>query len=227
MTEFPNRHADLWRRVCAVVDKDTDIAHDREHVRRVYQWCVHLARQEELCPDLAGAAALVHDVVNVPKESEKRAQGSTLSAIAGADLLKASGYTMVEIAEVVEAVRTCSWSRGLAPSSRLGAVLQDADRLDAIGAIGVARNLMCAQSMASRGTNNRLYVPEDPLGTSGRPLDDRQNAVDHYAVKLLRLAEGMHTSTAREEAQRRHAFMLMFLESLGRDVCSPSPSSTP
>jgi len=212
------RHDALLALIRPGLEAETDLAHDLDHVLRVYRWAVRLAAEAGADPDLAGAAALVHDLVNVPKESDLRSMGSTLSAAAGAAVLPRAGYADEEVEAVVEAVRTCSWSRGLPPSSPLGAVLQDADRLDAIGAIGIARNFACAQAMASRGTAGRFYHPSDPLGKTERVLDDRRNAADHYAIKLLRLAETMHTPTARAEGAQRHAFLQAFLVQLGVEV---------
>jgi uncharacterized protein len=223
--ELSPRQQRLWPHVTAALDGHTDLAHDAEHVLRVFRWAVHLARAEGVDTDLAGAAALVHDLVNVPKESPGRASGSQRSADASAAILPLAGYTAAESSAIIEAVRTCSWSRGLAPTSALGAVLQDADRLDAIGAIGVARNLMCAQGMASRGTGGQLYHPDDPLAEGDRAPDDIRYAIDHYTVKLLTLADGMHTPAARQEAARRHRFMLTFLEQLCREVRRPGPAA--
>ena len=221
--ELSLRQQRLWSHVSASLDGQTDVAHDADHVMRVFRWAVHLARLEDADAELAGAAALVHDLVGIPNESPARATGSQRSADASAAILPLAGYTEPEISAIIEAVRTCSWSRGLAPTSSLGAVLQDADRLDAIGAIGVARNLMCAQGMASRGSGGSLYHPEDPLADSGRDLDDIRYAIDHYAIKLLKLADGMHTDAARREARRRHGFMLTFLEQLGSELRRPGP----
>ena len=218
MTHTHPRHKALLALIQPGLEAETDLAHDLDHVLRVYRWAVRLAAEAGADPDLAGAAALVHDLVNVPKESPQRAMGSTLSAAAGAEVLPRAGYSEAEVTAVVEAVRTCSWSRGRPPSSALGAVLQDADRLDAIGAIGIARNFACAQAMSSRGVAGRFYHPEDPLGQTDRALDDRRNAADHYAIKLLRLAQTMHTPTAKAEANRRHAFLKTFLAQLSAEV---------
>ncbi|MFZ5787077.1 MAG: phosphohydrolase, partial [Acidobacteriota bacterium] len=100
------------------------------------------------------------------------------------------------------------------------AVLQDADRLDAIGALGVARSFATAGAMAARGVPLRLYDPGDPLGRE-RPLDDRRNALDHFRVKLLGLAAGMHTEPARREAAARHRLMEAFLEAFDREASGP------
>jgi uncharacterized protein len=213
---FP-RHAALLPRVTAR-QSTQDLAHDMAHVMRVYAWALRLAPGAGEDPDLAGAAALVHDLANVPKESAQRAAASGMSADQAGELLRAAGYDDDDVTAITEAVRTCSWSRGDRPGSRLGEVLQDADRLDAMGAVGVARTLTTAQAMVTRGVPLRLYDPDDPVARTGRPVDDKVNALDHFFVKLLKLADGMHLPEARAEAARRHATMLAFLREVGREV---------
>jgi len=132
-------------------------------------------------------------------------------------VLAEAGYSAPEVAQIADAVRTSSWSRGLPPAGPLGAVLQDADRLDALGALGLMRNLACAQHMAKPGRGG-FYHPEDPLAASGRDLDDKAWAADHLPAKLLKLAAGMHSATARAEAQRRHQFLLAWQAELGREL---------
>ena len=216
LSDYP-RHRELWALVAGQTDT-VDLAHDPLHVMRVYTWAVKLAPELQASPDLAGAAALVHDLVNIPKEHRDRPLGSERSAEASQGLLDVAGYTVDERREIVEAVRTTSWSRGLSPTSPLGAVLQDADRLDAIGAIGIARTFATAQAMSSRGQSGRFYDPDDPMGTSDRPLNDRRQPVDHFFVKLLKLAATMHTPTARAEARGRHQQMEAFLTQLKAEV---------
>jgi uncharacterized protein len=193
-----------------------ELAHDLQHLHRVHRWALRLAPEAGADPDLAGAAALVHDLVFVPKDSAERSQGGERSAAAAPAVLAAAGYAADEIAQVAEAVRTSSWSRGLAPTAPLGAVLQDADRLDALGAVGLMRNLACAQHMARPGC--AFLHPDDPLATGGRALDDRRWATDHLFAKLLKLADGMHTATARAEAARRHAFLRAWLAELAQEL---------
>ena len=163
-TDFATaRHARLWPAV-ATQTAGEDLAHDADHVLRVYAWAVRIARAEGEDVDLCGAAALVHDLVNIPKESRDRPLGGELSAVAGKELLEDAGYTKDEVHACAEAVRTSSWSRGLAPVNRIGVVLQDADRLDAIGAIGAARNFATAQAMASRGARGASTIQRTPWG---------------------------------------------------------------
>lgn len=213
---FPH-HAGLAAAVAARLPPG-ELAHDRFHIARVYRWALRLAPEAGADPDLAGAAALVHDLVFVAKDSPERASGGERSAAAAPVLLAAAGYGADAIAAIAAAVATSSWSRGLAPAGALGAVLQDADRLDALGALGLMRNLACAQHMARPEREAGFYHPDDPLHRSARPLDDRAWAADHCFAKLLRLAAGMHTATARAEAARRHAFIEGWLRELETEL---------
>jgi uncharacterized protein len=209
------RHHKLW---AEIAQNDDDLAHDSEHILRVYRWAVQLAANEEEDPDLAGAAALIHDLINIPKESEERSLAAEQSAIAGIEVLPKAGYTEEEVQTIVEAVRTCSWSSGRAPTSKMGAILQDADRLDSIGAIGIMRNIACAQAMRSRGNPGSFYEPIDPFGKERQDLDDKKYAIDHFPIKLLKLARSMNTEAAKQEAERRHRFMLQFLFELAQEI---------
>ena len=106
------RHAALWSLVSEQTD-DVDLAHDGEHVLRVYRWALRLAPEAGADVELTGAAALVHDLVNIPKEHRDRPLGSELSARASQGLLENAGYTAPECDAIVEAVRTTSWSLSL------------------------------------------------------------------------------------------------------------------
>ena len=210
---FTSRLRSLAAQVRATLS-GAGLAHDWDHIHRVSFWAHQIAVSEGESAELSVATGLVHDLVAIPKESSDRPLGGQQSAIACRPLLEQSGYRPGEVASIVDAVATSSWSRGLAPNSALGAILQDADRLDAIGAVGIARNFACAQEMASRASRGRFYDPADPLGEGQRELDDRLNAMDHWKLKLLRLASNMHTEAAREEAQRREDFMHHFMKEL-------------
>lgn len=200
------------------------LAHDVLHVERVYRWCVALADAYTDQADVAGACGLVHDLVHIPKSHRDRPLGSERSAEAAGDLLVQVGYSTAEQGQVVEAVRTCSWSRGLEPESDLGRILQDADRLDAIGAIGIARCMTCAQEIGD--ADSALYHAEDPLFETQRALDDRHFALDHFQEKLLKLSASMHFEISRQEAQRRHQAMQHFLTEIARDVAAPGQAES-
>lgn len=213
---FP-RHAALHAAVLPALPPG-ELAHDRHHLARVYRWSLALAPEGAADPDLCGAAALVHDLAFVPKDSPDRPLGGERSAAAALTVLAAAGYAPDDVAAIAAAVRTSSWSRGLAPANAIGTVLQDADRLDAIGAIGLMRNLACAQHFSTPERPGRFYHPADPFLKTARIPDDKGQAVDHCYAKLLKLAGGMHLPTAREEAARRHATITAFLDELAHEL---------
>lgn len=215
---FP-RHQAVWAQVEAQLPPG-ELAHDRSHIARVYRWALRLSGEGAVDPDLAGAMALVHDLAFVPKDSPDRALGGERSALLAGALLSGAGYAAAEVAQIAEAVRTSSWSRGLAPTTALGVVLQDADRLDAIGALGLLRTIACAQYMSRPERSGRFYHDADPFADSGRPLDDKAQAIDHCYAKLLRLAAGMHLPAAKAEAAVRHAALVDFLATLRRELSS-------
>jgi len=216
------RHRRLWPAVHAALPPG-ELAHDQHHILRVHAWAMRLAPEAGADPDLCGAAALLHDLVVVAKDALDRASASERSARSAAPLLAAAGYSPAEGAEICEAVRTCSWSRGLTPSAPTGCVLQDADRLDATGAIGLMRTAACAQWMSRAGgdADAAFYHPGEPFPASGRTLDDRRYMLDHCYAKLLKLGPAMHLPGARLEAQRRHAALEAFLAELRQEVAPP------
>lgn len=224
ITPFPDqrypRHALLWTAV-SPRHSSGELAHDVYHVERVYRWALRLAPEAGADTDHAGAMALVHDVALIPKESPDRALGGEHSAALADAVLRDAGYEEDVIAQICDAVRTSSWSRGLVPSGPLGIVLQDADRLDALGAIGICRTMSCAQSMSTSNRPGRYYHPDDPCAESARILDDRLQALDHLPAKLLKLMDGMHLPTARAESRRRHDFLVVFMDELRRELRSP------
>ena len=208
-----HRHHHLWPLVVAACPAG-ELAHDAQHILRVYRWALRLADEAAVDRDLAGAAALVHDLVFVPKDSDQRATGGERSAAAAPAVLRQVGYDDSAIVAIADAVRTCSWSRGLPPTSPLGALLQDADRLDALGAIGLARLYACAQFMSTAEKPGQLQHGDDPAGNSDRTLSDKHQAADHIRIKLLKLSESMHFPSAQAEARRRHAYLLSHLDAL-------------
>ncbi|MFW5750179.1 MAG: HD domain-containing protein [Planctomycetota bacterium] len=230
-SDFPDpahpRHTALWHRVAGELPRG-ELAHDAAHIQRVYRWALHLAEEAGVDEDLAGAAALIHDLVFIPKNHPDRPLGGERAAAAAPPHLRQAGYNADEIAQLVEAVRTCSWSRALAPTAQLGRLLQDADRLDALGLIGLARTIACHQHFATAATPGAFYHPTDPTGADPqRQLDDTRYAFDHLRVKLLRLAAHMHLPSARAEADRRHAWLLAALAELEREFATGSTGAQP
>ena len=191
-----------------------DAAHDAGHLQRVMRVGLSLARFEEANEKVVLAAALLHDLVNVPKDSEKRSSASAMSGDVALPMLAQAGYSAEESQQIQVAIVEHSFSAGHVPSSLESAILQDADRLDDLGALGVLRT-------ASVGTRLKAqyYHLTDPSAAS-RTLDDKQFTLDHFETKLLRLADKMNTTAARAEASRRHRFMVAFRDELLSEISS-------
>lgn len=189
-----------------------DAAHDLEHIRRVVANARALADAEAADLAVVLPAAWLHDCVAVPKDSPLRSRASALAADAAIDFLTQIGYPAQHFAAIHHAITAHSFSAGIAPQTLEARVVQDADRLDALGAIGVARCLML-----SGATGRRLYAPEAPFPTQ-RPPDDSLNTIDHFYAKLLQLAARMQTPAGRDEAERRTMFMRQFLTQLGAEI---------
>ncbi len=161
---------------------------------------------------MLAAAVLLHDCVTVGKDSPLREQASRLSAEKAKRLLEELRWKSSEIEIVTDAIRTHSYSAGLTPKSVEGRILQDADRLDAIGAVGIARCFYTAGRMQSK-----LYHLLDPQGKE-RKLDDRCYTLDHFPMKLLQLAIGFQTQAGTRMAQERHSRLQAFYEAFTNEL---------
>ncbi len=185
-----------------------DAAHDLAHVQRVVHSARRLALDEGARLEVVIPAAWLHDCVAVPKDSPLRKQASGMAAERAVSLLREWGVEEALLPEIAHAIEAHSFSAGVAPRTLEARVVQDADRLDALGAVGLARCLMLSGEMGQR-----LYDPSDPFCRDRGP-DDRISAVDHFHTKLLSLGATMHTESARREAEVRTRFLQAFLDRL-------------
>jgi uncharacterized protein len=175
-----------------------DGSHDLAHILRVFKNAMRIHASEGGDGKVLAAAVLLHDCVAVEKNSPLRAQASRLAAEKASGILSELGWDAVSTEAVAHAITTHSFSANIAPETIEAKILQDADRLDAIGMVGAARCFYIAGRMASG-----LYDPADPLAKD-RPLDDKSFAIDHFEVKLFKLADGFRTGAGRALASERH-----------------------
>lgn len=190
-----------------------DPGHDFEHIMRVYRNAETIGGREGADMQVLLAAALLHDLVVYPKGSSKRSKSSDDSADLAEKILKKSGWHREKIEKVSYCIRTHSYSKGIRPSTLEGKILQDADRLDALGAVGIARTFSVGGS-----ENRKFYNPDDPFCESGREPQDRQWTMDHFQAKLLKLHRTMHTRTAKKMAEDRVRFMKAFLKQMAEEI---------
>ena len=189
-----------------------DAAHDDAHIARVVANARRIAAAEGANLAVVLPAAWLHDCVTVPKLSPKRSRASRMAADVAVAWLREAGYPPEHLDAIHHAIAAHSWSARIPPETLEAKTVQDADRLDALGAIGIARTLSLNGAYGLP-----LYHPSEPFPTT-RPPDDRAYAIDHFYAKLLTLAETMQTATGRAEARARTAFMRDYLAQLAREI---------
>jgi uncharacterized protein len=208
-------HRQLVGRVAEAARERTtndDPAHDWLHVERVADSVRIIARPEGADLVVAATAALCHELVSLPKTHPEAHRSAEQCALVASHLLGRLEAPEALGARVATCIEEHPFSRGLEPSTPESAALQDADRLDAIGAIGIAR---CLATSGLLG--HPFYSEEDPFCRAREP-DDRRWALDHFYRKLLRIPERLHTATARRLAEPRIAAMQSWLLALESEL---------
>ena len=160
--------------------------HDAAHSLRVYRNAIRIAESEKSCDrDIVALAALLHDA-DGHKLFHTENNANARAFLAGQSVAEAKTE---RICRDINAV-SFSRNRGRRPDTLEGKIVQDADRLDAFGAIGIARTFAYG-------------------GEHGRTLD---SSIEHFYEKLLLLKDEMNTEAARRMAESRHAFLKQFLK---------------
>jgi uncharacterized protein len=189
-----------------------DPAHDLSHVQRVVQNTLRLTETEGGNAAITVPAAWLHDCVSVAKDSPLRKQASKLAAEEAARFLRSVDYPSDLLEPIYHAIEAHSFSANIETNTLEARIVQDADRLEAVGAIGITR---CFLTGGSLGTP--LYDPADPFAENREP-NDRLYTLDHFYCKLLGLTETMKTEAGKTEAIKRTEYMRDFLKQLGSEI---------
>lgn len=199
-----------WRdrlRAVAAASADDDGAHDASHLDRVWRNAQAIMAGESDAsgarPDALAvlAACYLHDFVNVPKNDPRRTQASRLSSELARSELQRLGFPADKLDTVAHAIEAHSFSAAIPAATLEAKIVQDADRLDGLGAVGLARMFYIAGRMGSR-----LAHGSDPLAID-RALDDKAYSLDHIPVKLARLPGMMQTAAGRRLGEQRLAML--------------------
>ncbi|WP_028746070.1 HD domain-containing protein [Rhizobium mesoamericanum] len=189
-----------------------DGSHDIAHILRVFKNAMRIQAVEGGDARILAAAVLLHDCVAVEKNSPMRSQASALAAEKATVILVELGWDRDDVAAVSHAIVAHSFSANVPPETLEAKILQDADRLDAIGMVGAGRCFYIGGRMSSA-----LYDPFDPAGDN-RELDDKRYVIDHFQTKLFQLAGGFQTKTgsalAATRDQRLRDFLAAFLDEI-------------
>jgi uncharacterized protein len=212
-TGEPQIEADIYTQARKLFADFDDPAHGWEHINRVYRLTLYIAGQENADPFIAGTAALLHDIGRL--SSDTTHHHAELSAALASEFLSAYPITLKQKDAILHAIIAHSYSHGVEPQTLEARVVRDADRLDALGAIGILRWAMTGT--LRRTPQTRSYHPDDPFAEQHQP-DDQLFLLDHFFTKLLKLEHTMSTETGRRIAQQRTAFMRVYLEEFGREL---------
>src|SRR5450830_1218854 len=189
----------------ATAAQGMDGAHDTNHLHRVWR------NASLLLDDYPEADALVvlagcylHDLVNLPKNDPERHLASRKAALLASQQLTELDFPPNKLSDVAHAIESHSFSAGIRPETIEAKIVQDADRLDALGAVGLARLFYTAGRMDSA-----LAHPDDPMALQ-RELDDKAYALDHIDTKLATLPGKMQTAAGRRLAEARMQALIAF-----------------
>ncbi len=188
----------------AALYREHEAAHAWDHVLRVYRLAERIARAEGADMRVVLTAALLHDIVHTGPDHHRR------SASRARAILRDEPSAFVDaVAHCIEAHR---FRAGPTPQTLEAQVLHDADKLDAIGAIGVARAFAYAGHHGSR-----LWAPFAAVQEAPPPSGQAYTPVHEFWYKLQHIIDRLYTHTARRLARQRHAFMVAFFQRLEQE----------
>jgi uncharacterized protein len=200
-----------WMKDLQTIYSGADPAHDLSHILRVFRNAREIGREEGADMRVLLWAALLHDAGEERKNSMKQeAEGAGRKVVE--EILDFVGLDEKSREKVLYAIDVHRFSKGIVPATLEARILQDADRLDALGAVGIARVFLTGGALG-----RELYHPDDPFCRQREPDDGRWN-LDHFYKKLLKLEAGMHTKSARILAEKRTEVLEKYLSDLEEEI---------
>jgi len=188
--------------------KNAEGGHDWFHIERVYKNALLIAKEEKCDLEVVKLAALLHDIADSKFHNGDESVGPK-TAKTFLEALKVKEETILPVIAIIENISFKGGNFDQQFYSKELAIVQDADRLDAIGAIGIARTFNYG------GFKNRaLYDPEIAPNLSMSKEEYKKSeapTINHFYEKLLLLKDKMNTETGKKIAKKRHDFMIHFL----------------
>jgi len=209
--EILNELEYLKKYVKKIYEKN-DPAHDFMHIMRVYKNAERICKSENVNRKLVLISVLLHDIVKKTHSDKRSKSSADLSADKAKSILKKLQFSENEINIVTEAIRNHSFTKGKISDSIEGKILQDADRLDALGAVGIARVFSVSGSK-----KRQFYQFDDPFSKNRSP-NDKKWALDHFFKKLLIIEKLMNTKAGKIEAKKRTILLKNYLRDLEKEI---------
>jgi uncharacterized protein len=214
------------KKIREAVEKELSCsAHDMDHVIRVYNLCLYLAKNEEADLDVLEASALLHDIARVKEDNDQtgKTDHAILSAEMAEPILKELGFPEEKIKHIRKCIVSHRYRTGNRPQTKEAKILFDADKLDVVGAIGIARSFVWV------GRNNAKiyadvdiddYIKDNLNGKiDGRIQDKTKHSPQiEFETKLKFLEDKLYTEKAKEICRERLAFFKSFLERLEKEI---------
>lgn len=188
---------------------NSDAAHDFDHVLRVLVLAERIGQAEGAAMEIVRAATLLHDVARAEEE-----RTGACHAKVGAERARQilAGYPADKVEAVAQAIASHRFRDDVVPQTLEAKVLYDADKLDAIGAIGIAR------AYALAGKRGQHLWAETPVASLSESQSADYTPVHEFIFKLSQLKEALFTTTARQIAEERHRYMVEFFARLKEEV---------
>lgn len=199
-------------KITQVLQTKTDPSHDFQHILRVTNMAEIIGKKEKADMDILIPAALFHDIIVYKKNSNKSKKETLESAQKASKILrKITLFPKNKIEKVALCIEQCSFSKDTKPELLETKILQDADRLEACGAISIMRTFSSGGQM-----NISFYNPEDPF--CEKKSEEFKSDLDLFYRRLLIVSERMHTKYAKKIAHRRTIFLKKFLAEFHKEL---------
>lgn len=216
------------QKIQEIVERElSSSAHAMEHIARVYNACLHLAKFESgIDLEVLKIAALLHDVARTRefKDTTDKIDHATLGAEMADRILTSLGYSEKKIAHVKHCIAAHRYRSRVKPQTKEAKILFDADKLDVVGALGVARSFMIAGQYGQKIYSNipiKEYLKENVVGEKhdGRIRDISKHTPNlEFELKFKHIPEKLHTDRAKKIAEERLSFMGFFFERLKMEI---------
>lgn len=187
--------------------------HDWEHTERVYNLAMYIGRKENADLEILSIAAILHDIARKEQdESNGRIDHAERGAILAKEILEKHDLLEEKIENILHCIETHRYRNDKIPQTKEAKILYDADKLDAIGAVGIGRAFSFAGHIGAKVHNKDVDLSK----TEQYSIDD--TAWREYEVKLKYLKDKMLTDEGKRIAERRHKFMEIFFDRLNKEV---------
>lgn len=204
-----------------------DAGHDFKHVMRVYNLCLRMAKSlKNIDQDVIKIAALLHDIGGKKEMEDKSGKTchAEVSAKIARRILGKLGYSTVKINKIIHCILAHRYRTGVRPETKEAEIIFDADKLDALGALGVARAYIWIGNNKAEIYSDlpiKNYIKENIVGgkINGRIKDKtKHNPFFEFELKLKRLPRKLHTAEAKRIAAGRLKYMELFFDRLKKEI---------